>query len=105
VIKGLHIVVVKGEKSGSGMIVMQYLNYEEDIIKKARLKLVGWPPDVEFCKPGAIRSVTDLHQLWGAIECRELYFWPLTIEEKTALQLQVNQMELANQQSTSKRRW
>jgi hypothetical protein len=46
-----------------------------------------------------------LHQLWGAIEYRELYFWPLTIEEKTALQLQVKQMEPANQQSISKRRW
>jgi hypothetical protein len=57
VIKGLHIVVVKGEKSGSGTIVMQYLNYEEDIVKKARLKLVGWPPDVEFCKPGVLDSV------------------------------------------------
>jgi hypothetical protein len=63
VIKGLYIVVIEGEKSGSGIIVMQYLNYEEDIIKKARLKLVGWLPDVEFCKLGAIRSVTDLHQL------------------------------------------
>jgi hypothetical protein len=40
-IKGLHIVVVKGEKSGSGMIVVQYLNYEEDVVKKARLKLVS----------------------------------------------------------------
>jgi hypothetical protein len=74
VIKGLHIVVVEGEKSGSGMIVMQYLNYEEDVIKKARLKLVSWPPNVEFCKPEIIGSVTDLCQLWGVIECRELYF-------------------------------
>jgi hypothetical protein len=90
VIKGLHIVVVEGEKSGSGIIVMQYLNYEEDVVKKAGLKLVGWLPDVEFCKPGAIGSVTDLCQLWGAIEHRELYFQPLTIEEKTALQPQVN---------------
>jgi hypothetical protein len=80
-----------GEKTGSASIVMSYLNYDHDIIKNAGVKLVGWPRDIAFQKPGSIGSVTDLHAIWSTIEQKELYMKPLSDEEKTALRPQINQ--------------
>jgi hypothetical protein len=93
-----------GEKTGSASIVMSYLNYDYDIIKNAGVKLVGWPRDIAFQKPGSIGSVTDLRAIWSAIEQKELYMKPLSDEEKTALRPQIiNQPDTntTDQQSTA----
>jgi hypothetical protein len=65
---------------------MNYVEYNEKIVKQAQRKLVGWPGGVPFRKPGSIGAVTDLRDLWNAIEKKELYFRELTTEEKAALQ-------------------
>jgi hypothetical protein len=80
-----------GEKTGSASIVMSYLNYDHDIIKNAGVKLVRWPRDIAFQKPGSIGSITDLRVIWSTIEQKELYMKPLSDEEKTALRPQINQ--------------
>jgi hypothetical protein len=64
---------------------MQYQNYQDEIMKNAGMKLVGWPADVEFRKPGAIGATSDLRKIWKAIECKELYFRALTNQESDAL--------------------
>lgn len=65
---------------------MNYVEYNEKIMKQAQRKLVGWPEKIPFRKPGSIGAVTDLRELWAVIEKEQLYFRELTDEEKAALQ-------------------
>ena len=66
--------------------MMNYVEYNEKIMKQAQWKLVGWPKSIPFCKPGSIGAVTDLRELWAVIENEQLYFHELTDEEKATLQ-------------------
>jgi hypothetical protein len=64
---------------------MNYRNYEHDIMKNNGVKLVGWPGGIQMTKPGLIGAVTDLREIWSAIERKELHFEQLTPDEIAAL--------------------
>ena len=74
-----------GEKTGNAKAVMNYQNYEDDIMRNNGVKLVGWPSGIKMTKPGLIGAVTDLREIWSAIEKKQLRFEELTVGEKAAL--------------------
>ncbi|KAI0050536.1 hypothetical protein FA95DRAFT_1457871, partial [Auriscalpium vulgare] len=47
---------------------MNYDNYDNVIVAVYRVKLVGWPADIPFCKPGALSRVDELRTLRDAIQ-------------------------------------
>jgi hypothetical protein len=74
-----------GEKTGNARAVMNYRNYEHDIMRNNGVKLVGWPSGIQMTKPGLIGAVTDLREIWSAIEKKQLRFEELTLGENAAL--------------------
>jgi hypothetical protein len=70
---------------------MNYKNYTEAIVKNALHKLVGWPESVPFCKPGSIGAVTDLREIWSAIQSKQIFFRKITEEEAADLRCRTNQ--------------
>jgi hypothetical protein len=47
---------------------MSYRNYEHDIITKYKVKLIGWPPAVQFANPSEIRTVDNIRKLREALK-------------------------------------
>ena len=83
---------------------MNYIEYHEKIVKQAQWKLVGWPEGVSFHKPGSIGAVTDLRELWVAIEKEQLHFHELTENEKAALLQRADPTDPDTQITTGKKR-
>lgn len=59
--------------SGVSSARMSYEQYDYNVVLKYSIKVVGWPPDIPFCCPSKIYSVTDLITLrdaWCSKSCR-----------------------------------
>ncbi|KAJ7463589.1 hypothetical protein FB451DRAFT_1403611 [Mycena latifolia] len=61
--------------------VMQYVNYEEDIVHRYGIELVGWTPD-KWCNPSDLTSsLTVLRELLDALKSGDCKFVKLSVEE------------------------
>ncbi|KAJ6536529.1 hypothetical protein DFH09DRAFT_844736, partial [Mycena vulgaris] len=57
---------------------MQYVNYEEDIVHRYGIELVGWTPD-KFCNPSELTtSLPVLRDLLNALKSGECRFEKLS---------------------------
>jgi len=84
---------------------MSYVNYDDDIVKNAGVKLAGWPSDIPFQKPASIGAVTDLRAIWGAIERKELHFGRVSAEDRRkAFRLPMDEVNGPDQQQSKKKR-
>lgn len=50
---------------------MSYVNYEQDIVTKHKVELIGWPASIKFANPSEIGTVDNVRKLRQALKVGE----------------------------------
>lgn len=74
------LIVNSETASGVPTAVMNYTNYEANIVLKYKVKLVGWPHD-KFVSPYNINTVDELRNLRDALHCGSCFWMGLSSRE------------------------
>lgn len=70
----INLKCTTGKITGIDEPSMNYVNYEEAIVVRYKVELVGWPSGVPFVKPSQIRSVGKLQKLRDALFSKTCYW-------------------------------